>query len=366
VDSSSLESHDFYILYAKESDTALSKQSAVTDPPDSSGPGLAASGGPTTTKRPHREALGFIAQYGVIIAFLASIAYFSIARPDSFPTVDNLRAILETAAPAMIVAVGLTVTLIMTDFDLSFGSIIALSGGVAVVLMGQHGASWIVATLVALGLCIAFGCLNGYLIAFLGGSSFIITLAMGTVITGVEFAFTKQSTLFGSAAPGYAEIAGGTILGIHNTVWIAAAIACFLAFFLAFTETGRYMYAVGGNPEASRLSGLRNRRLRLMGFVIIALCGGVVGILLTSTSAGSYTPNFGVSFLLPAYAAAFLGAAAFRGGQFNILGTVIGVLFLGVIQTGLTMLSLETYLINLAQGGILIAAVLISRIGQRS
>jgi ribose transport system permease protein len=105
--------------------------------------------------------------------------------------------------------------------------------------------------------------------------------------------------------------------------------------------------------------------LRLWGFVLIALAGAIVGVLLTSNSA-SYTPNFGTSYLLPAYAAAFLGAAVFRPGEFNIPGTVLGVVFLGVIQTGLTMLSLQTYIINLVQGAILVSAVLLSRLGRQS
>jgi ribose transport system permease protein len=125
------------------------------------------------------------------------------------------------------------------------------------------------------------------------------------------------------------------------------------------------MYAVGGNPEAARLSGVRVTPLRVLGFVLVGVTAAVVGILITSVS-GSYSPNGGTSYLLPAFAAAFLGAAVFRPGEFNVPGTVVGVLFLGVIQTGLIMLDFETYVINLVQGGILITAVLISRLGERS
>jgi ribose transport system permease protein len=98
--------------------------------------------------------------------------------------------------------------------------------------------------------------------------------------------------------------------------------------------------------------------------VVVGLAAAVVGVLISSQS-GAYSPSPGLSFLLPAFAAAFLGSAVFRPGEFNIPGTVIGVLFLGVIQTGLTMLNLETYVINLVQGGVLISAVLLSRLGQR-
>lgn len=309
--------------------------------------------------------LSFVSRYGVLLAFVVTVIVFSVARPDTFPTADNLQSILNTAAPAAIVALGLTVPLVMKDFDLSFGSMIGLAGGAAVILMSEHGSSWTTAILVALGLGLAAGVVNGYLISYLGGSSFIITLAMGTVLTGVEFAFTKQSTVFAGADASYVKIAQGELLGFSNMVWIALGIALLLWILLDLTETGRYMYAVGGNSEAARLSGVRTRWLRLWGFVLIALAGAIVGVLLTSNSA-SYTPNFGTSYLLPAYAAAFLGAAVFRPGEFNIPGTVLGVVFLGVIQTGLTMLSLQTYIINLVQGAILVSAVLLSRLGRQS
>lgn len=312
-----------------------------------------------------RSVGAFLSRYGVLIAFVVTIAIFSRLRPDSFATIDNARAILQTAAPALIVAMALTVPLVLGDFDLSFGSVIGLTGGVSVVLMATHGVAWPLATLVAIGIALLVGAINGLLVAYFGGSSFIITLAMGTVVTGIEFAFTQQATIFSGTAPEYRSIAQGDFLGFANTVWYAAAIGVILWLFLDHSETGRYMYAVGGNAEASRLSGLRTKGLRLVGFMVIAAGAGIVGILLTSTS-GAYTPSFGLSFLLPAYAGAFLGAATSRSGQFNVPGTAVGVLFLGVIQTGLTMLNLQTYAINLVQGGILIVAVLLSRLGRRS
>ena len=307
-----------------------------------------------------------VARYGLLIAFAVMILAFSLAKPDSFPTWANAESILTAAAPALIVAAGLTVPLVMQDFDLSFGSMIGLAGGAAVVMMVDNDAAWPVAILVALALGLGAGVANGYLIAFLGGSSFIITLAMGTVLTGLEFMFTDQKTIFAGVAEGYVEIGqGDSILGLNNQIWIAAVIAIVLWVVLDQSELGRYMYAIGGNPEAARLSGVRIRQIRLVGFVIVALAATIVGILLTAQAASS-VPNTGVPYLLPAFAAVFLGSAVFRPGEFNIPGTVVGVLFLGVIQTGLTMLQLETFVINLVQGAILIVAVLVSRLGQRA
>ncbi len=304
-------------------------------------------------------------RYGVIIAFLVMIAVFSILKPHVFPTGSDVKSILTQSAPPGILAVGLTTVLAMQDFDLSFGAMIGLAGGVAVALMTRHHFGWPGALVVALGFGVAVGTLNGYLIAFLGGPSFIITLAMGTVLTGIEYAFTNQATIFSGVPAGYTNIgAKSYILGLSNQIWIALVMAVIVWVLLDRTEIGRYIYAIGGNPEAARLSGIRTRALRLFGFIVVAVGASVVGILLTSQG-GSYTPAVGIPYLLPAYAAAFLGAACFRPGEFNVPGTVIGVLFLGTIQTGLTILNLQTYLINLVQGGILIAAVLLGRLGQR-
>jgi ribose transport system permease protein len=175
---------------------------------------------------------------------------------------------------------------------------------------------------------------------------------------------TSQDTIFSGVPEAYAKIGQGTFLGFSNMIWIAAVIAALLWVMLDRTELGRYMYAIGGNPEAARLAGIRTKFLRLLGFVAVGLAAAVVGILISSQSA-AYSPSPGTSYLLPAFAAAFLGSAVFRPGEFNIPGTILGVLFLGVIQTGLTMLNLETYVINLVQGAILISAVLVSRLGQR-
>jgi ribose transport system permease protein len=301
---------------------------------------------------------------GVLIAFGVMILAFTLARPNTFPTVDNVKSILVNAAPGMIVALGLTVVLVMGDFDLSIGSMVGLAAGAAVAMMVYHDAPWGIAVAVALGLGIAVGLVNGYLVAVLRGNSFIMTLGMATILTGVEYAFTSQATVFQGVAAGYVKLGAGTFAGLSNQVWIALGVALVLWILLDATELGRYMYAIGGNQEAARLSGIRTRSLRTLGFIIVATTAAMVGILISSAGAG-YSPNPGQYLLLPSYAGAFLGAACFRPGDFNIPGTVVGVLFLGTIQTGLTLLNLQTYLINLVQGAILIIAVLLSTVAVR-
>lgn len=299
-------------------------------------------------------------RYALVAAFLIAVAFFGIMRPDSFLTIDNLKSILDQAAPLLIIAVGLTILLTMQEFDLSFAAIIGMVGGLTVVLMRDQGLDWQVAALIGIAAGALAGAFNGFLVSYLKGASFITTLAMGTVYTGLEFLITDQENIFEGVPISFADLAQGrSILDLSNQIYFAAIIAVVGWLFLQHSETGRYMHAIGSNPEAARLSGVPVRRLRLWGFVILGIAAGIVAILLTSTATAS-SPQQGASYLLPAFAAVFLGSAVFKLGTFNIPGTVLGVLFLGVIQTGLSMLSLENSIINIVQGGILVTAVLLS------
>lgn len=347
---------------------SASDSTAVTGPGSTAGKPDGAKAmrtGPRAGTSRRRGIGSFLGRYGVAIAFLITIAFFSIARSDSFFTWDNLESIVTTAAPPMILAVGLTVVLVMNDFDLSIGAMVSLAGGAAVALMANQGVNWVLAVFIALALGVAVGLINGYLIAYLGASSFVITLAMSTVLLGVEFIFASNKTIFQGVSLDYAEIGRAEILGLSIQIWFAAAVSGVLWLFLDRTELGRFMYAIGSSPEAARLSGVRTRQIRVLGFVIVAVAAAFVGVILTAQGA-SYTPSTGPSYLLPAFAAAFLGSAAFRPGQFNVPGTVLGVLFLGSLSTGLTMMNLESYLINIVQGVILILAILLSLLEKRT
>jgi ribose transport system permease protein len=312
-----------------------------------------------------RDRLGVLfARYGVLMAFGVMLLTFTLLRPSTFPTVDNAKSILVAAAPGMIVALGLTVALVMGDFDLSIGSMVGFAAGAAIALMVYHAVPWQLTIVLVLAMALGVGIVNGLLVPVFGGNSFIMTLGMATMLTGLEYAFTEQATVFQGVPQGYVDLGAKSLFGLSNQVWIALVVALVLWVLLDATEIGRFMYAIGGNQEAARLSGIRTRLLRTIGFMIVACAAAMVGILTSAAGAG-YTPNSGQYLLLPAYAGAFLGAACFRPGEFNIPGTVVGVLFLGTIGTGLTLLNLQTYLINLVQGAILIIAVLLSTVAAR-
>jgi ribose transport system permease protein len=303
-------------------------------------------------------------RFGVLGAFVLTFAIFSILRTSVFLQGDNLKAVLQNSAPLAILAFGLTVALSMGDFDLSIAAMADLAGAIAVVLMADHGVGWGLAVITALVVGGGGGLINGGLVAYLGASSFVITLGMGMVFTGFEYAVTHQKTIFQGIPTGYTKLTSSQVLGFNAQVFVALAVMLAGYVLMERSEVGRRMRAVGGNREAAYLSGINVRWIRTSGFVIVGVASALAGVLITSQS-GSSAPALATGLLLPAFAAAFLGSAAFHPGEFNMFGTLLGALFLGVLQNGLTLMGASTAAINIAEGGILVFAVLLTRVGRR-
>jgi len=222
------------------------------------------------------------------------------------------------------------------------------------------------AVLLGLGVGAAIGLINALVVVVAKIDSFIGTLATGSLIVALITMVTHDNIVSGKElSGGFADIGQTDIGGVTLPVIYLVLVAVAIWYLLEHTATGRRLYATGFNPDASRLAGVAVNKLRFVSLVISGSLAGASGIVLAS-SLGSGSPTAGTPYLLPAFAAVFLGAAVFRPGEFNVPGTIIGVLFLGVIQTGLIMLDFQTYVINLVQGGILISAVLISRLGARA
>lgn len=310
--------------------------------------------------------VGFLARYGVILAMVATFAAFSLLRPDAFFTTFMMKAILRDCAPLLIAALGITFVLVMNDYDLSIGGLTALLATTCVLLVSETyvGLPVPVAILATIALGGALALTNGVLIAYVGLPSFILTIAMGTVFTGVGLQLTGSGSIYQGIPESYVAIASGRTFGLSNQVYIALAVLVVAHVFLRHTEAGRYMYAIGGNPEAARLSGVRVRLLKAAGFGIVGIAAAITAILLTS-QAGAANPNTGLGLLLPAYAAAFLGSSMFRLGSFTAVGTAIGALYLQIIGSGLTILNLSGPLVQIIQGAILAAAIFLSRFARR-
>jgi ribose transport system permease protein len=307
----------------------------------------------------------FLAHYGVILIMVATFVVFSVLRPDSFLTLFVIKSILRDCAPLMIAALGITFVLVMNDYDLSVGGLTALLATTVVLLISDSyaglGTVTGVIVTIALGGLLAFG--SGTLIAFWGLPSFILTIALGTIFTGIGLQLTNSRSLYEGLPDSYSAIASGTLFGLSNQVYIGLGILLLCHLFLRHTEPGRYMYAIGGNPEAARLSGVPTRLLKAIGFGLVGIAASISAILLTS-QANAANPNTGLGLLLPAYAAAFLGSSVYRSGSFTPLGTAIAALYLQIIGTGLTILNLSGPLIQIIQGGILVGAIGLARLNR--
>jgi ribose transport system permease protein len=296
----------------------------------------------------------------VFVIFGGLVVVFTVKAPGRFLTVGNLQTILENSVVLTLAAVGLTLVLVLGQFDLSFSAVIGLSGAVAVSLMHSYHAGFFEAVIAALCVGLVIGLINGLMVGYARVAAFIATLAVGSAATGVEEALMHQNTVYGGMAKSYINLTQGKIDGVAIEVIIILAAVVVVSLWLGFTVSGRRLYAVGSNEGAARLAGVKTRRVIVLGFVVLGLFGALAGVMVTS-QAQSYYPGSGTPFLLPAYTAAFLGFSAIGGRRFHPAATFFGVLFIEVLSTGLTMLNSPPWSTDLAQGVALGVAVLLVR-----
>jgi ribose/xylose/arabinose/galactoside ABC-type transport system permease subunit len=294
-------------------------------------------------------------RWSLPLAFVGAIAFFAAARPETFLTLANARAILDDTSVLVVLAVGVTLVLVIGEFDLSVGFVVGLAAAAGVGAMAFRGWPVWVAVLVALGAGSVAGLVNGIAVAHVRIPSFVATLAVGSIAAAIELAITKTS-IFENIPASYLDIALTRVATVPMRALIAAAVVLLFLVILRATVYGRHASAIGDNPAAATLAGIPVARVRLIAFVLAGLTAGLAAVLVTS-SAGSYYPNVGAGYLLPAYAAAFLGLSMGSGLRFNVLGSYLGVLLLGTVTTGLTMMNQPSWVAALVQGIVLIVAV---------
>jgi ribose transport system permease protein len=305
------------------------------------------------------DVAAWFARYGTILSLLALLVVFSAARPEVFPTIDNLLNIMNQISILGTIAFGLTVCLVMGLFDLSIAAMATLGGYVATLLLVQYPDSVGVPEAVAISIAIsaAIGVVNGLVVSYLGISAFIATLATGSIITGAVLGISNSKTIITGIPNEFMAIGQGAIFGVSNPILIMLLVGVVLWLLLEHTQLGRHLYAIGGSAEASRLSGIAVKRYAPFALAISAASAGLGGLMAAAVLGAGRPQGVGDTYLLNAFAAVFIGASSLRPGRFHIIGTLIGVLLIGVINNGLSIMGVPTYWQYIVQGVLLVGAL---------
>ncbi|MCW4354683.1 ABC transporter permease [Hoyosella sp. YIM 151337] len=288
-------------------------------------------------------------------ALAALITLFSVLLPYTFPTATNASAILGNEAVGMMLAIALLIPIVAGQFDLSVASILTLAMIMAIGLFQFFEAPVWVAVVAGPLVGAAIGLINGFCVAWLRIPSLVATLATGSCALGVALWWTNGS-IFALNVPESFRALGERLGPVPLPVVFTALLAVVAWWVLERTPTGRYLYSIGDNAEAARLVGLPVTGLTVSAFVASGTIAGLAGVV-QAAILGSGNPQVGASFLLPAFAAVFLGAAIFHVGRYNVIGTVMAVLILAVMVAGLQQFGLPFYIEPVLKGAILLAAV---------
>ncbi|SEQ74579.1 ribose transport system permease protein [Faunimonas pinastri] len=285
----------------------------------------------------------------IVIMIFASGSFFSVA---------NLTNVMRQVSINAIVAVGMTFVILTGGIDLSVGAVMALAGTIAAGMM-VHGFEPVLALVVGLGVGFGFGLFNGLLVAYARMPPIIVTLATMGVARGLALMYSGGYPI--SGLPKWMRFFGnGAVWGVQTPIIITLVVYLVAWVVLERAPFGRYVYAIGGNETATRLSGIKVGRAKLIVYAVSGLTAAIAAIVLTSRLM-SGQPNAGIGFELDAIAAVVLGGTAIAGGRGSVIGTLIGALLLGVLNNGLNMMGLDPYVQNVIKGGIILLAIFIGR-----
>jgi ribose transport system permease protein len=293
-----------------------------------------------------------------IYVLLVICVVFSIWSPSTFPTVATVQEVLTDNAITALAALALIVPLSARVFDLSFAYTMTLAGVIAAYFVVNHHLNVYLSFVIAILVSICIGAINGIVVVVMRIDSFIATLATGSLILSFIVYFTNGGIDINSPilSGSFSKLGLASVGGITFPVFYALAFAVILWIFMQHTATGRRLYAIGFNPEAARLANIRIHRLRFCSLLISAGIAGAAGVVLASSlSAGS--TSAGTPYLLPCFAAAFVGATQFKGSRFNAWGTLLAVIMLGTGVVGLGLADAPSFTGELFTGVVLIAAL---------
>ncbi len=300
-------------------------------------------------------------RFGILLVWAAVAIGFSIAEPNTYLTVGNLANIFGSQAVLVVVTLALIIPLTAGDYDLSVGGVVALSSMTIAVLNGQHGWPIVPAVVAAILAGVLVGLFNGLVITIFAIDSLIVTLGSQTILSGLVLWMSDSQTVSGVSNSLVNLVVVHKVFGIPLAFYYAIVITAAIWYLFEQTIFGRKLLFTGRSRDVARLSGVRVNRLRVSALVCSGLVSAVAGVLYVGTT-GAADPSSGFSFLLPAFAAAFLGFTAIRPGRFNAWGTFVAVYFLISGITGLELRGVPPFVQQFFYGGALILAVVLRQV----
>ena len=309
-----------------------------------------------------------IAQFQSLIALFFLCLVLALMT-DNFMTTDNFWNVLRQISVNVCISVGMTLVILTAGIDLSVGSVLALCGAITAGLL-KHGISIPSANLfigftvfgaVIMGLVAggAMGFVNGYAVTRFKVPSFVATLAMLTMARGFTMLWTKGHPITG-LGDAFGFLGTGWFLGIPMPVWVSGLVVIAAVILTSKTRFGRYVYAIGGNESAARLSGIPINKIKIWVYALAGMLAAVGGLLVTARL-DSAQPNAGMSYELDAIAAVVIGGTSLAGGRGTILGTVLGAMIIGVLNNGLVLLDVSPFWQQVIKGVVILLAVIIDK-----
>lgn len=324
----------------------------------------------TKKQRPSFHLFDFFYRYGTILTIVVLIVVFAAANP-AFLQTGNIINILRSISIVTIIAVGLTISLAVNGFDLSVGSVATLSNAIVISMFVWFSQNPLIAILSALAAAFIVGLFNALMIVKMKIPDMLMTLAMMFIIQGLAQTYTKGATISENMVLPDGTFSTGTIPAFFSKIGqvpyiilLMAVIVLFAHIFMTYTKHGRFMYIIGGNKEAARLSGIHVNKYKIAAYLLSALFAAIGGIVLASRVMTAEI-NAGTPYLMDGVAAAFIGFSVMGAGKPNAFGTFIGAVLIGILQNGLVMMSVPYYAMDIVKGSVLALALALTYYKQR-
>jgi len=309
---------------------------------------------------------GLWRNYSVVVVFFLIVGICGLAAP-RFLTPGNLLNILRNTSIVGSIALGMTFVIIAGGIDLSSGPVFATAGAVLIFLQrmkspdGSPAVPLAVAILACCAVATAFGFVNGAVITKAKLPAFIVTLAVGIIARSVTMYICRGATIMGNNVSPFNQIGSGSVFNIPIPFVVVILMAILFHVLLTRTKYGTYVFAVGGNENAARFSGIKVDRIRIITYMLVGLCTGIASTMEMSRMVAVAAATSGSQYEFEAITAVIVGGTSLAGGKGRLVGTIVGFIILGIVNNMMIMLNISPYLSGAVKGAVILFAVLMQR-----